>query len=67
MGIIINAVLGFGVILFIYFWSRRDKVDHNNVYEETPVSSLHQAAKAVKHKKNLKPLRPKSRRFGRKE
>ncbi|MGB3413898.1 MAG: inorganic phosphate transporter [Microbacteriaceae bacterium] len=59
MGILIDAVLGFGVLIFIYFWSRRDQVDHKNLYDD-PVASLHQAAKAVKQKKNLKPLRRRS-------
>lgn len=56
VGVIIDAVLGFGVILGIYLYSRKDKVDHENVYDD-PVSSLKQAAKAVKHKRNLKPLK----------
>lgn len=56
LGILIDALIGAAVIVSLWLRSRRDRVNHDNVYDEA-TSSLTQAAKAVKQKKNLKPLR----------
>lgn len=51
-GIVIDAVVGTGVIIFIFLWSRRDEVSHSNV-----VSDVADSGKAVKIKRNPKPKR----------
>ena len=47
-GIVIDAVLGFGFILFIFWRSRRNKVDHSNAI---PVPDVAEAGYAVRVKK----------------
>ncbi|MET0933072.1 MAG: inorganic phosphate transporter [Mycetocola sp.] len=37
-GIIIDAVVGVGTILFIFLWSRRDNIGHHNVVNEVAAS-----------------------------
>ncbi|MET4640148.1 PiT family inorganic phosphate transporter [Mycetocola sp. 2940] len=37
-GIIVDAVVGVGTILFIFLWSRRDKVGHHNIVSEVAAS-----------------------------
>lgn len=37
-GIIVDAVVGVGTILFIFLWSRRDQVGHHNVVSEVAAS-----------------------------
>lgn len=37
-GVIVDAVVGIGTILFIFLWSRRDKVGHHNVVSEVAAS-----------------------------
>ena len=37
-GIIVDAVVGVSVILFIFLWSRRDQVGHHNVVSEVAAS-----------------------------
>lgn len=37
-GIIVDAVVGVGTILFIFLWSRRNKVGHHNVVSEVAAS-----------------------------
>lgn len=53
-GIIIDAVVGVGVILTIFLISRRNEVDHNNV-----VSEVADSGRAVKIKRNPKPRKAK--------
>lgn len=53
-GIIIDAVVGVGVILTIFMISRRNQVDHNNV-----VSEVADSGRAVKIKRNPKPKKAK--------
>ncbi|WP_336993030.1 inorganic phosphate transporter [Leucobacter sp. VD1] len=48
VGIIIDAVLGFGFILFIFWRSRRNRVDHSNAI---PVPDVAEAGYAVRVKK----------------
>lgn len=51
-GIAVDAVVGVGVIVGIFLWSRRDEVSHANV-----VSDVADSGKAVKIKRNPKPKR----------
>lgn len=51
-GIAADAVVGVGLILGIFLWSRRDEVSHANV-----VSDVADSGKAVKIKRNPKPKR----------
>jgi PiT family inorganic phosphate transporter len=37
-GIIVDAVVGIGTIVFIFLWSRRDKVGHHNVVSDVAAS-----------------------------
>ncbi|GHD50192.1 phosphate transporter [Mycetocola manganoxydans] len=37
-GIIVDAVVGIGTILFIFLWSRRDKIGHHNVVSDVAAS-----------------------------
>lgn len=37
-GVIVDAVVGIGTILFIFLWSRRDTVGHHNVVSEVAAS-----------------------------
>ncbi|MBF4569622.1 inorganic phosphate transporter [Plantibacter sp. VKM Ac-2880] len=53
-GIIIDAVVGVGVILTIFLISRRNQVDHSNV-----VSEVADSGRAVKIKRNPKPKKVK--------
>src|SRR5690606_11087876 len=48
IGIVIDAVLGFGCILFIFWCSRRNHVDHSNAI---PVPDVAEAGYAVRVKK----------------
>nr|WP_254628456.1 inorganic phosphate transporter [Plantibacter sp. MCCC 1A11337] len=54
VGIIIDAVVGVGVILTIFLISRRNQVDHSNV-----VSEVADSGRAVKIKRNPKPKKVK--------
>ncbi|MGK9148635.1 inorganic phosphate transporter [Plantibacter flavus] len=54
VGIIIDAVVGVGVILTIFLISRRNEVNHNNV-----VSEVADSGRAVKIKRNPKPKKVK--------
>ncbi|KQM14331.1 phosphate transporter [Plantibacter sp. Leaf171] len=53
-GIIVDAVVGIGVILTIFLISRRNQVDHSNV-----VSEVADSGRAVKIKRNPKPKKVK--------
>ena len=37
-GIVLDAVVGIGTIVFIFLWSRRDKIGHHNVVSEVAAS-----------------------------
>jgi PiT family inorganic phosphate transporter len=37
-GVIIDAVVGIGTIVFIFLWSRRDQIGHHNVVSEVAAS-----------------------------
>lgn len=50
VGIIIDTVVGVGVIAGIFLWSRRNEVSHHNV-----VSEVAHSGRAVKIKRNPKP------------
>lgn len=52
IGIVIDAVVGVGVILGIFLWSRRSEISHHNV-----VSEVAHSGRAVKIKRNPKPKR----------
>ena len=52
-GIVIDAILGTIVILGIFLWSRRDKVDHTHL----AASDVADSGKAVRIKRNPKPKR----------
>ncbi|WP_285025725.1 inorganic phosphate transporter [Plantibacter sp. ME-Dv--P-122b] len=54
VGIVIDAVVGVGVILTIFLISRRNQVDHSNV-----VSEVADSGRAVKIKRNPKPKKVK--------
>ncbi|WP_431031457.1 inorganic phosphate transporter [Plantibacter sp. RU18] len=54
VGIIIDAVVGIGVILTIFLLSRRNEVNHSNV-----VSEVADSGRAVKIKRNPKPKKVK--------
>ncbi|WP_022890969.1 inorganic phosphate transporter [Agromyces italicus] len=53
-GIIIDTVVGVGVIIGIFLWSRRSEVSHHNV-----VSEVADSGRAVKIKRNPKPKKKK--------
>ncbi|QZY51184.1 inorganic phosphate transporter [Leucobacter tenebrionis] len=58
VGIVIDAVLGFGFILFIFWRSRRNRVDHSNAI---PVPDVAEAGYAVRVKKGkVKPVKTKT-------
>ncbi|MFF2390616.1 anion permease [Agromyces sp. NPDC058104] len=50
VGVIIDTVVGVGVIVGIFLWSRRSEVSHHNV-----VSEVAHSGRAVKIKRNPKP------------
>jgi PiT family inorganic phosphate transporter len=51
-GVIIDAVVGVGTILFIFLWSRRDQIGHHNVVSEVAASG-EAVAIAPKSKKKV--------------
>ncbi|WP_449282910.1 anion permease [Leucobacter sp.] len=58
VGILIDAVLGFGFILFIFWRSKRNKVDHSNAI---PVPDVAESGYAVRIRKGkVKPLKTKT-------
>jgi PiT family inorganic phosphate transporter len=58
IGIVIDAVLGFGFILFIFWRSKRNKVDHSNAI---PVPDVAESGYAVRIRKGkVKPLKTKT-------
>jgi len=61
VGYIIDTFVGMLIILVIWMWSRKQKINHENA-----VSGVAASAKVVKIKKNVKPLEPRRAKKARK-
>jgi PiT family inorganic phosphate transporter len=54
LGVLIDAIVGIGTIVFIFLWSRRDQVGHHNVVSEVAASGEAVAIAAKTEKKVAK-------------